>query len=876
MMDRHTEQSFRLPSLLSRWRADPDVGGNVAAWNMLPACPARFEPFPPDLHSALIEALRAQGISALYTHQQQAWLHAKSGQHVVVVTSTASGKTLCYNLPVLDALLRDDSARALYLFPTKALAQDQLNVQTLKRSNVATFIYDGDTPSNQRPTIRANARIILSNPDMLHTGILPHHTRWSDFFHNLRFVVIDELHSYRGVFGSHVANVLRRLRRVARHYGANPQFILASATIANPAELAEWLVEAPVQVVDDDGSARGARHFLIYNPPVIDPDLGLRRSASSEAMRLADDLLAADVQTILFGQSRRGVEMLLRGLRDRVGDQGSGIRGQGAVGSEPPFLIPDPPFPDPHIPAPSIRGYRSGYLPGQRREIEQGLRDGSVRAVVATNALELGIDIGGMGAALLVGYPGTIASARQQMGRAGRGAATSLAVLITSANPLDQYLARHPEYFFERTPEQALVNPDHLLILLGHLRCAAFELPFQAGESFGRLPAEALQQFLEFLSQSGEIHHSGTKFFWMSEQYPAQSVSLRSAGAENVILSLTPGPSPSDQRSPGRGETIGQVDMESALWMVHPGAVYLHESQTYLVEDLDLENGRARLLPFDGDYYTEPKRDTTLTLIAQQAEEAVAGGKKAHGEIEVTTQVSGFRRVRWISRENLGFEPLDLPPTSLQTTGYWLALDEATVKALQADGLWSNAPNDYGPGWPALARQIRTRDGYCCQSCGTPETERAHDVHHKIPFRSFATPQEANNPANLVTLCPACHHRAEMAVRVRSGLAGLGYVLWQLAPLFLMCDIGDLSVHSDPQSPLAEGQPAVAIYELVPAGIGFSVRLFEQHGELVRRAYEVVSSCACADGCPACVGPGGESGYGGKKETLAILEHFTG
>lgn len=821
------------------------------AWNTLPARPARFEAFPTDLHPLLAKALQAQSINALYHHQAASWLHAKQRQHIAVVTSTASGKTLCYNLPVLDALLRDDSARALYLFPTKALAQDQHAALNQLLAGIApgqeaakglpAAIYDGDTPAHRRPAIRTGARLVFSNPDMLHSGILPHHTQWADFFHNLRFVVVDELHSYRGVFGSHVANVLRRLRRVARHYGANPQFLFASATIANPAQLAEWLAEAPVQVIDEDGSARGPRHFIIYNPPLIDPDLGLRRSASAEAIRLADDLLAAGVQTILFGQSRRGVEMLLRGLREKHAGYNSDA-----------LAVP------PASPAP-IRGYRSGYLPGQRREIEQGLRDGSVRAVVATNALELGIDIGGMGAALLAGYPGTIASARQQMGRAGRGMAASLAVLIASANPLDQYLARHPEYFFERTPEQALVNPDHLLILLGHLRCAAFELPFQAGEGFGRLAAGQTQEFLDFLSQAGELHHSGSRYFWMSEQYPAQNVSLRSAGAENIVLHETE-------------TTVGQVDRESALWMVHPGAVYLHESQAYLVEELDLENGRARLSPFDGDYFTEAKRDTTLTLIEQQNIATAAGGQKCHGEIEVTTQVSGFRRVRWLGRENLGFEPLDLPPTSLQTTGYWLALGEATVAALQTEGAWTNAPNDYGPGWTALAHQIRTRDGYRCQACGAPEQGRAHDVHHKIPLRTFISLQEANNPANLVTLCPACHHRAESVVRVRSGLAGLGYVLWQLAPLFLMCDIGDLSVHSDAQSPLAEGQPAVAIYELIPAGIGFSARLFELHGDLIRRAGEVVSTCTCADGCPACVGPGGEGGSGGKRETLAILQ----
>jgi len=811
----------------------------VTSWQTLPARPAQYEPFPPEMHPVLIGALRSQGIHALYTHQYRSWLCAKQEKHVVAVTSTASGKTLCYNLPVLESLLRDDTACALYLFPTKALAQDQHSAlrDLLSRIDNETniekpkaAIYDGDTPANQRPAIRANTRIILSNPDMLHTGILPHHTRWADFFQNLRFVVIDELHSYRGVFGSHVANVLRRLRRVARHYGAEPQFILTSATIANPAELAEWLVEAPVQVITDDGSARGPRNFLIYNPPLIDPDLGLRRSASSEAIRLADDLLAMGIQTILFGQSRRGVEILLRGLRERASSHTT-----------------------------AIRGYRSGYLPLERREIEHGLRDGSVEAVVATNALELGINIGGMGAALLAGFPGTIASARQQMGRAGRGMDPSLAVLLTSANPLDQYLAHHPEYFFDRSPEQALVNPDHLLILLGHLRCAAFELPFRDGEGFGSFPAESLQEILAFLSQGGELYRSGSQYFWMSQDYPAQAVSLRSAGADNVILK--------------EGDVmIGQVDRESALWMVHPGAVYLHEGGGYLVEDLDLENNRAALAAFDGEYYTEPKRDATLALITQLVGETAPGGSISHGEIEVTTQVTGFRKVRWSDRQNLGIVPLEMPATTLQTTSYWFTLDETTVNALQDEGVWSNSPNDYGPGWAALTRQIRARDGYRCQACGTPESGRAHDVHHKIPLRAFESLLEANNPANLVTLCPACHRQVEMSVRFRSGLAGLGYVLWQLAPLLLMCDIGDLSVNTDPESPLSEGQPTVAIYELIPAGIGFSTRLFEEHDELIRRAIEVVSNCNCEDGCPACVGPGGEGGYGGKREALAILK----
>lgn len=480
--------------LISRWRATPEVGDNISAWRSEPARPPQLEPLPAELHPALAAALRRRGIHALYSHQADAWRHACRGEHFVVVTGTASGKTLCYNLPVLDRLFNSPESRALYIFPTKALAQDQASalenlvqaaeaaaadpsmiapeLQTRARlTRVPVAVYDGDTPSSARPAIRRNARLIITNPDMLHTGILPHHTAWAEFFRSLDYVVIDELHTYRGVFGSHVANVLRRLRRIARFYGASPRFILTSATIANPTGLAERLVEAPVALVDNDGSARGPRHFLIYNPPLVDPDLGLRRSAVQESIHLADDLLAYQVQTIIFGRSRRTVELILTYLRERL---------QGRPGS--PSSGADP--------SAAIRGYRSGYLPSQRREIEKGLRQGSVRAVVATNALELGIDIGGLGAAVLVGYPGTIAATWQQAGRAGRGDAAALAVLVATADPLDQFLAHHPDYFFERTPEQALVNPDNLLILLNHLRCAAFELPFQAGDAFGSVPPE--------------------------------------------------------------------------------------------------------------------------------------------------------------------------------------------------------------------------------------------------------------------------------------------------------------------------------------------------------------------------------------------------
>jgi DEAD/DEAH box helicase domain-containing protein len=854
-----------LSTLLETWHDTPSIEANIAAWRTFPAKSAQYVPFPADLHPALAQTLRAQGIEALYTHQATTWWHVQAGQHAVVVTSTASGKTLCYNLPILDHLTRDTNARALYLFPTKALAHDQAeslrqfvtsvgrqksvardqqskiqNPPKARRakSKIPLATYDGDTPASARPAIRQNARLIITNPDMLHTGILPHHTRWADFFQRLRFVVIDEMHTYRGVFGSHVANVLRRLKRVARFYGAVPQFILTSATIANPLELADRLIEEPVALVDNDGAARGVKHFLLYNPPIVNHDLGLRRSALSETIRLTQELLAHDVQTIVFGRARRTVEMIVKSLTSPPAPL---LKGEGS----------------------EVRAYRSGYLPGHRREIEQGLREGRVRAVAATNALELGIDIGGIGAVVLAGYPGTIAGTWQQAGRAGRQGEEALATLVTTASPLDQFLAHHPDYFFERSPEQALVNPDNLLILLQHLRCAAFELPFRLGEGFGRVEAQQVAEFLQFLQEAGVLHQSGETYFWMADQYPAERVSLRNASPDRILLMAA---------EDDTWTTIGEVDQASASWLVHPQAIYLHEGQAYRVEELDLTQKVARLHPSSADYYTEPKQETTVQLSAKLNEAGVWGAAKAYGEILVTTQVVGYQRRRWFTQERLGGSELSLPPTELPTTGYWLALTEETVEQLRAQNLWTNAPNDYGSNWAAQRNRARARDQYRCQMCGAPEQGREHDVHHKIPFRTFASHEQANQLSNLITLCRSCHRQAETAVRMRSGLSGLAFALGHLAPLFLMCDVNDVAVHHDPQSPLAAGQPAVVVYDLVPGGIGFSERLFELHDDLIAHAHELVTTCACAEGCPSCVGPAGEEGRGGKREALAILE----
>ncbi|CAG1010838.1 DEAD-box ATP-dependent RNA helicase RhpA [Anaerolineales bacterium] len=872
----------RLQTLLDFWKRDEQTAPNISAWRTTPPRAAQTAPFPADLLIPLREALSTRGISSLYSHQLSAWTNIRAGKNIILATGTASGKTLAYNLPVLAALLESPEARALYLFPTKALAQDQLSVisdqlsvlRTLMtdHSSLSTGIYDGDTPQAHRPSIRKNARIVLSNPDMLHTGILPHHANWADFFSNLRFVVIDEAHTYRGVFGSHVANVIRRLKRAANFYGAHPQFILASATIGNPKELAEALIEEDVELIDNDGSSRGERHFIIYNPPVTNATLGLRKSSLLESVRLATDLFKHDIQSIVFARTRRTVEIILTYLqenREQRIENSRSSRNYSPISNLQSL----------------IRGYRSGYLPQQRREIEQGLRDGSVKTVVATTALELGIDIGGLGAAIIVGYPGTIASARQQSGRAGRGDSPAASILVASPNPLDQFLAHHPDYFFGGSPEQALVNPNHLLILLEHLRCAMFELPFKKGEGFGGISDELLEEYLEFMVASQDAHFSDEKYYWMKDQYPAANISLRSASPQSVVLqSVT---------EDGRPLTVGTVDGESASWMVHPGAIYMHEGQQYFVQEYNIENHIAQLIPVGLDYYTEAQRQSEIQVtneieraILPSPERGGSGGEvgsKSYGEIQVTTQVVGFRKLRWFTLENLGEEPLDMPPSELQTTGYWLSLSEETLSRLRESGSWSNDPNNYGPDWGKIRDRVRARDKYQCQVCGTPEPDpstslraRQHDVHHKIPFRSFTSAAEANHLENLITLCSSCHRKVEQNVRIRSGLAGLGFALGNLAPLFLMCDPRDLGTHTDPAWKPANGLPTVVLYDLVPAGIGFSRKLFEIHDELIQRALELVSDCGCEDGCPSCVGPGGENGVGGKQETLAILRELMG
>ena len=831
----------KIKTILNRWRALPNIAENIVEWRVLAPKPAELCEYPETVSAELVSQLKRTGIQSLYKHQSLAYQAVKDGHNTAIVSGTASGKTLCYNLPVLDSLVKQPECRALYLFPTKALAQDQHSslLEILYslgfQGERGASIYDGDTPQNHRSVIRKASSLILTNPDMLHTGILPHHTAWKDFFTPLRFVVIDEMHAYRGIFGSHVANVIRRLKRICRFYGSQPQFILTSATIANPKELAERLIEKPVKVIEEDGSPHGERNFLIYNPPLVDKKLGIRASSLLEGSALAGEIIDEGIQTIVFGRTRRSIELILTYLRQR----------------------------DPHGNPNRIRGYRSGYLPRERRAIEEGLRRAEIQGVAATSALELGIDIGGIDASVLIGYPGSIAATRQQAGRAGRKLTPSLSILVTSASAMDQYLARHPEYFFDRSPERALIAPNNLLILLQHIRCAAFELPFRSGEGFGSITAEALKKFLDLLTMNGELHHQADRYFWMADQYPAAEISLRNATPDQVTLIVD---------GTYRNTTIGQVDLSSAYWMVHPDAIYLHEGTSYLVESLDLETGVAHLREAAVDYYTQAVEETQVEQKSLQKTSLVGGGSKSLGEIIVTSQVEGYRKIRWFTHEHLGGGTVDLPPTHLHTVGYWISIDDATVANLEQRMLWHTSPNDYGPTWNALRQQVMNRDGNQCQVCGTSGNGRPLHVHHIKPFRSFSSPESANQLQNLITLCPTCHRQAESKVRIRSSMAGFSYVLHNLAPLLLMCDHEDIRVHFDPNSQLGDGQPTVVLFDNIPGGIGLSENLYELHEELIAQAYDMVANCECEDGCPSCVGPIGEEASGGKKETLAMLK----
>ncbi|MFN2446396.1 MAG: DEAD/DEAH box helicase [Vicinamibacterales bacterium] len=777
----------------------------VTAVRRLPPVPATCAPFPDLLDRRLRAVLEQRGIGQLYIHQAEAFAHVAAGRHIVITTPTASGKTLCYNLPVLNAVLGDPATRALYLFPTKALAQDQMaelhdfggRLGDHGGGEIGVHTYDGDTPQDARRTIRTRAHVVLSNPDMLHSGILPHHPRWAKLFENLRFVVIDELHAYRGVFGSHLCNVLRRLHRVCRHYGSDPQFICSSATIANPAELAERLAERPFVHVEKNGAPRGEKFFVFVNPPVVNRELGIRRSYLSEARRVAGEFLRRQLQVIMFAQSRLATEILTTYLKEDFAD------------------VPGMPE--------SIRGYRGGYLPLRRREIERGLRDGLVRGVVATNALELGIDIGALDVAVLAGYPGSIAATWQRAGRAGRRAARSAAVLVGSSAPIDQFVVRHPSYFFDASPEHALVNPDNLHILVDHVKCAAFELPFATDDRFGRVD---VQDVLAILQESGLVHRSGGgsndesagQWHWTSESYPADAVSLRSISSDNfVVIDTTRG-----------SAVIGETSFTSGPATLHPKAIYLLEGRLYQVDRLDFEGRKAYVRQVDCDYYTDAIDYTRVTILDRFA--ADAQDVASHGEVHVVSRVVGFKKIRFHTNENVGSGDLDLPEQQMHTTSYWLEIPRDMMSALPY------SRDDRRDGAFALAfamKQVATLLLMCDQ----------HDVGLSV---------------NAGTREPGWSHEKEPGwsheMRDRTREPG-----WS---------------HEVRDQPGSLDTPRVFLYDAYPGGIGFSEPLFGMHADLMERTRQLIGQCPCETGCPTCVGPVGQTGPQAKAVALRLLDHL--
>jgi DEAD/DEAH box helicase domain-containing protein len=692
-----------LDSLVARYRQDEVL----TAIRQIPAREATFRPMPAWVASALAEAYRGKGVRELYSHQASTAELVRDGKNVVVVTPTASGKTLCYNLPVVNAVLENSDVRALYLFPTKALAQDQLTeLQDLARrlgDSFGVFTYDGDTPSDARKAIRERGHVVLTNPDMLHSGILPHHTKWMRLFENLRYIVIDELHTYRGVFGSHLANVLRRLRRVAQFYGSDPQFIACSATIANPGELASQLIEKKVEVVDENGAPAGEKVFVFYNPPIVNRDLGIRRSYINEATRVAREILARNLQTIVFANSRLHTEVLLTYLQQ----------------ANPP----KPSQPEP------IRGYRGGYLPGERREIERGLREGRIRGVVTTSALELGIDIGSLDACVMAGYAGSIASTWQRAGRAGRRSGTSFAVFVASSAPLDQFIVRHSEYFFGGSPEHGHIQPDNLEILVNHLKCAAFELPLSPDERFG---GADLPELCERLAEAGFLHKSGSCWHWVQEAYPADTVSLRAVTSDNFVIIDTS----SDEN--GRPKVIGEVDFSSALTTVHPKAIYMHQGQQYHVERLDFDRRKAYVRPVDVDYFTDAVRYTQVRVLEIAQEKKISGpAARAYGDVLVRSQVVGFKKIKFFTNENVGAGKLELPENEMHTTALWITLDPELLGQLPFT-LSQRQSGIFGLlyAMASMATLILMCDR---RDLGTAIGERPPTAGADIPWQSFST-----------------------------------------------------------------------------------------------------------------------------------------
>jgi DEAD/DEAH box helicase domain-containing protein len=764
-------------AVLARWQASGAVKRCFAAERQLPPAEAELAPLPSDLAPGLIRALAGRGIDELYSHQRQAVDAARAGRHVVVATPTASGKSLCFHLPVLDALASDPNATALYLYPTKALSRDQeWNLLELVKEaglSMPAAVFDGDTPGDARRAARDRSRIVLTNPDMLHSGILPSHARWASLFQGLRYVVLDELHTYRGVFGSHMAHVVARLKRIARFHGSNPVFVSATATIGNPREHAARLFGEPpeaITLIDRSGAPRASREVYLYNPPVVNEDLGVRKSALKESVALAADLVAARVPTILFGPSRNSVEVMLKYLRERVSGD---------------------------VPPDAIMGYRGGYLPETRRKVEAGLRNGEILCVVATNALELGIDIGDLDAVVCAGYPGSVAGTWQRFGRAGRRGSRSVAVLVCTSDPLDQYLARDPSFLLDAPAEEARVDPNNTEILIQHLKCAAFEAPFEltsagpreasplpaSGEAYLGLDADATRDALDYLEGHGLVHRSGARYYWSGEAFPATNVSLRAIGWDNFVIIDT-----------ATGRSLAELDYRATHTMLHEQAIYQHDAEQYQVERLDFENHKAYVKKVEPDYFTTALTYRTVAVIEERTLGTLGRGRVGFGDVKVIEKVTGYKKIKFFTHENAGYGDVHLPEMQMHTTSFWLTVPESVITTLAAPrALVVDALRGLGVALEtvsALALMCDPRD--LGRTLGDGEEDGA------APGR-------------------------------------------------------------DPHAQRTGGfDPTLFLFDAIPGGVGLAQRIHERAPELFERARSLITSCRCQGGCPACVGPSGD------------------
>ena len=753
---------MNLEQLIDYLGNDAQFQQQLTKWLVFDSKEAITTDFPQELDPRLKKALQKKGIEKLFTHQKETFFEVQKGNNTVVVTPTASGKTLSYNLPVFQEILSNPESRAIYLFPTKALSQDQVKeAQDLVRLlgvDIKTYTFDGDTPRDVRRTIRSAGHIVVTNPDMLHQGILPHHTLWIKLFENVKYIVIDEIHAYRGVFGSHLANIIRRLKRICAFYGSAPKFICSSATIDNPQELAKNLIEEEIVLIDKNGAPRGKKHFLFYNPPVVNHELGLRRGVVSEVKQVARKIMPTGAQIIIFARSRLRVEILVTYLRE-VAKQLK--------------INPD-----------KVRGYRGGYLPKERRAIENGLKNGQIQVVVSTNALELGIDIGQLDVSIMAGYPGSVASAWQQSGRAGRRQSTSLTILVASSSPLDQYIVEHPDYFFTKNPETAQIDRENLSILMSHLKCAAFELPFTEDEVF---TPDITPQLLDFLVDENILRKTEGKYFWMREIYPADEVGLRSTAAENVVIIDSNGP---------EHRVIGEIDLFAAPEMVHKDAIYIHNSVQYHVDELDWDEKKAYVHEVEADHYTDAITKTELKVldILQKNNVEQTVYRKTYGEVAVTRVTTGYKKIKFHTHENVGMGRVYLPEQEMQTSALW---------------------------W-----------------------EFSGDLFIDPFFKESI---------------------------IGEGLKGIAYAMQNLIPLYIMCDISDISVIPRVNDPFTHA-PTIFVYDKFQGGIGLSKKLFSIDKAVITAVAAHIESCACKQGCPSCTGPTLEGGLFGKQSALKIIQ----